>query len=105
MGKKENNVQTTYLVFYLDREMMMNSELIDTFAESVNEALSQRKANAMAFFIPTDGPERIDCLNPVQVGEADMEKINKLVSDLQDNFDVGKTIDTDLDDINVKESE
>lgn len=81
------------LVFYLDREMMMNPDIIQPFANSVNDALSQREANAMAFFIPTDGEERIECINPVQVAEADMERINKIVEDLTKNFDVGQGAD------------
>ena len=63
------------IVMYLDREMMMNPDIIKPFAESLNDALTQRQANAMAFFLPTDGEERIECINPVQVDEADMDKI------------------------------
>ena len=53
------------LVFYLDREMMMNPDIIQPFADSVNDALSQREANAMAFFLPTDGEERVECISHV----------------------------------------
>ena len=67
------------IVFYLDREMMMNPDIVKPFADSVNDALAQRKANAMAFFMPTDGEERIECVNPVQVAEADMKEINKII--------------------------
>lgn len=81
------------LVFYLDREMMMNSDIIQPFANSVNDALAQRNANAMAFFIPTDGEERIECINPIQVAEADMEKINTMVEDIRKNFDIGQGAD------------
>lgn len=81
------------IVMYLDREMMMNPDIIKPFADSVNDALAQRKANAMAFFMPTDGEERIECINPVQVAETDMEKINKIVEDLTKNFDVGQGAD------------
>lgn len=81
------------IVFYLDREMMMNPDIVKPFADSVNDALAQRKANAMAFFIPTDGEERIECVNPVQVAEADMEEINKIVEDLTKNFDIGQGAD------------
>lgn len=81
------------IVFYLDREMMMNPDIVKPFADSVNDALAQRKANAMAFFMPTDGEERIECINPVQVAEADMKEINKIVEDLTKNFDVGQGAD------------
>lgn len=85
------------VVFYLDREMMMNPDIIQPFANSVNDALLQKEANAMAFFIPTDGEERIECINPVQVAEADMERINKIVEDLTKNFDVGQGADEGKD--------
>ena len=85
------------LVFYLDREMMMNPDVIQPFAESVNNALAQREANAMAFFIPTDGEEFIDCINPVQVAEADMARINTMVEDIKKNFDIGQGADEGKD--------
>lgn len=81
------------LVFYLDRDMMNNGEIITPFAEQVNRAIAAREANAMAFFIPTDGEERIECINPKQVSEADMGNINKIVEDLVKNFDIGQGAD------------
>ena len=81
------------IVFYLDREMMKNGEIIAPFAESVNDALTQRKANAMAFFLPTDGEERVECINPIQVEETEMEKINKIIEDIKNNFDIGEGAD------------
>lgn len=93
----KNEQYPLILVFYLDREMMMNPDIIQPFANSVNDALAQREANAMAFFIPTDGEERIEAINPVQVAEADMERINKIVEDLTKNFDVGQGADEGKD--------
>tara|TARA_B100000927_G_scaffold90875_1_gene73532 strand:- start:426 stop:746 length:321 start_codon:yes stop_codon:yes gene_type:complete len=81
------------IVFYLDREMMTNPDIVQPFANSVNDALAQREANAMAFFLPTDGEERIECINPIQVTKTNMKKINKLVEDLTNNFDIGKGAD------------
>jgi hypothetical protein len=85
------------LVFYLDREMMMNPDIIQPFAESVNQALAQREANAMAFFIPTDGEERIECINPIQVEETDMKKIYEMAEDIRANFDIGQGADEGKD--------
>lgn len=97
------------LVFYLDREMMSNKDIILPFTESVNNALGARDANAMAFFIPTDGEERIECINPVMIKEADMTKINELVEDIKKNFDIGQGADDGKDDdknnINIEPSE
>ena len=85
------------IVFYLDKEMMMNPDIIKPFADSVNSALAQRKANALAFFLPTEGEERVECINPVQVKDADMEKIYQMVEDIKKNFDVGQGADEGKD--------
>jgi hypothetical protein len=86
------------IVFYLDSDMMNNPEIIQPFAESVNHLLSVKNANALAFFIPTKGEERVECINPMIVKEADMDKINKMVQDIKESFSVGA-------DINVTDEE
>jgi hypothetical protein len=50
--------------------------------------IESKGVNAMAFFVPTDGEERIECINPVLVADTDMEKINKMVQDIAKSFDV-----------------
>ena len=80
------------LVFYMDRELIA-SEVMGQIAMSIDDAIAQREANAMAFFVPTDGEERIECINPMQVSPADMERINKIVEDLTKNFDIGQGAD------------
>ena len=77
------------IVFYLDGEMMKEREIIGPFVEAVNNMLHQKEANALAFFLPTSGEERIECINPVLVNPTDMEKINKIVEDIKENFSVG----------------
>ncbi len=74
------------IVFYLDKGMMQQTDIIKPFAESVNQMLAYKEANALAFFIPTEGEERVECINPVIVKEADMEAINKIVEDIKKNF-------------------
>ena len=86
------------LVFYLDRELMANREIMGPFAEMIDKQLSMREANAMAFFLPTDGEERVECINPVQLEKPDMDKIYKIVGDLEKNFDVGQGADEGKDD-------
>ncbi len=85
------------LVFYMDRELMA-SDVMGQIAMSINDAIAQREANAMAFFVPTDGEERIECINPMQVAPADMERINKIVEDLTKNFDIGQGADNGKND-------
>jgi len=84
------------LVFYMDRELLA-SEVMGQIATSINDAIVEREANAMAFFVPTDGEERIECINPMMVQEADMERINKIVEDLTKNFDIGQGADEGKD--------
>lgn len=84
------------LVFYLDRELMENPQIIQPYAESVNAVIAARKANMVAFFLPTDGEERIECINPKQVSPADMAKINTMVEDISKQFNVGDDLEIDL---------
>lgn len=93
----ENNEHPTIITFYLERDMMMNREVIQPFVDSVNNALAVKKANAMAFFLPTDKSPRVECINPVQVKDADMEKIYQMVEDIKKNFDIEQGADEGKD--------
>ena len=77
------------IVFYLDSELMSQPTIIKPFVDSVNHILQVKDANAMAFFLPTKGEERVECINPIMVDEADMEKINKMLEDIKNNFSIG----------------
>lgn len=74
------------IVFYLNTDMMKQANIIQPFAESVNQMLMHKEANALAFFIPTEGEERIECINPVVMKEEDMTKVYKIIEDLQASF-------------------
>ncbi len=74
------------IVFYLDADMMKQADIIQPFAQSINEMLAYKKANALAFFIPTKGEERVECINPVILKEPDMEKVNKIINDIKASF-------------------
>jgi hypothetical protein len=91
------------IVFYLDRELMMQREIIEPFSQSVNDALVKKDANAIAFFLPTDGEERVECINPLVTPEVEMEKINKMVEDIKTNFSIG--VDMDIDGVIEEKSE
>jgi hypothetical protein len=80
------NQHPLIIVFYLDVEMMKQGNIIQPFAESVNQMLMAKEANALAFFMPTTGEERIECINPVMLKEEDMTKIYKIVDDLKASF-------------------
>lgn len=81
------------LVFYLDKELMQEREIINAFAESVNDAIALREANAMAFFLPSNGSERVECINPVLATAEQKEKIDRLISEVSKSFDIGQGAD------------
>ena len=89
------------LVFYLDRTLMANKEIMVPFVEHVNTTIALREANAMAFFLPTDGEERVECINPIQIEPAKMDKIMKMVDQIAANFlDIGQGADDGKDNPN-----
>jgi hypothetical protein len=102
---KKNETIPLIIVFYLDAEMMQVKEIIQPFAESVNTMLAHKNANAMAFFIPTKGAERVECINPSIVSEADMSKINEMVEDIKKSFSIGEDINIEDDDIEMTDEE
>lgn len=91
------------IVFYLDAEMMKIKEIIQPFADSVNSMLAHKNANAMAFFIPTKGEERVECINPLVVSETDMSKVNELVEDIRKSFSIGEELELEDDEIELDE--
>lgn len=74
------------IVFYLDAEMMKVKEIIQPFADSVNTMLAHKNANAMAFFIPTKGAERVECIS--HVTEPLKNDVEQLISDIKENFKI-----------------
>ena len=90
------------IVFYLDGEMMKQKEIITPFVEAVNNMLHQKNANALAFFLPTAGEERIECINPVIVKEADMDKINNIIEDIKTNFSVDTEMELPIEEVDVE---
>lgn len=76
---------------------METPEIIQPFTESVNRAIEVREANVMAFFIPTDDKERIECINPIIAPKDKMEEINGIIEDIKTKFDIGQGADEDID--------
>jgi len=89
----DKSVHPLVLVFYLDREMMKNHEIIKAFAESINQMIHIKKLNALALFMPTDDEERVECINPAIVSDEQFSKITKLISDIENNFSIGGIFD------------
>ena len=96
--EKENKEYPIVLVFYLNRELMSNGEIIQPFVEAVNQSIAEREANMMAFFLPTDGQERVECINPLTATAEEKSRIGKLIDDISTNFDIGQGADENIND-------
>ena len=72
------------LVFYLDRELLQNQQIATEFTNSVDMMIKQKGYNVMAFFLPTDGEERIECVS--HVPERLEQDFEKLINDIKNNF-------------------
>jgi len=88
----ENMKYPLITVFYIEKSYL-DSDFLSSFSTMVNNLIIEKNANMLAFFVPTDGESRIECINPMMVKEADMERINKIVEDLTKNFDIGQGAD------------
>lgn len=88
------------IIFYLDSEMMKIKDIIQPFVESVNNMIKQKDSNVMAFFLPTKGEERVECINPKIVDKADMDKIYKMIEDIKETFSIG--VDLPIDNKNTE---
>jgi hypothetical protein len=48
-----NNMENpTIIVFYLDRDMLTEPEIINPFVESINQMIEHKKATMIALFLP-----------------------------------------------------
>jgi hypothetical protein len=78
------------LVFYLEKSLFSNTDMIRSYGENVREYLESKGDDVRLFFMPTEGKEEIKCINPVYIDEvSDIEKLNDLISDLENRFQVG----------------
>jgi tetrahydromethanopterin S-methyltransferase subunit F len=88
------------IVFYVEREYMRNTTMMTDYVEDINNKLVNK--NTIAFFLPTDGESRIECINPVIVKEADMEKINNIIEDIKTNFSVASEMELPIEEVDVE---
>jgi hypothetical protein len=89
--KSQNSDYTPLiLVFYLERHLFSNRDMIQTYGDSVRKYLEDKGDDVRLFFLPTDDKEEIKCINPVYIEDNDeLEKLNDLIEDLNDKFQVG----------------
>ena len=78
------------LVFYFDREVMNNMEIMDVIIKGINQSID--KDNVRAFIMPTDEAERVECINPVLATKEEKGKIKTLISKLESEFDMQKEL-------------
>lgn len=105
--KKQDKTYPLVIVFYLDREMMQRQEIIQPFADSINNMINVKNFNAMALFLPTDGEERVECINPIITPKEEMDKIEKLIEEIKSSFNINEKLEgvPDEDIIIEKEEE
>ena len=73
-----------FLVFYLDRGLFDNKQLVASYGENVKKYLDDRGDNVRLFFMPTDSEERIECINPHYVEDkGQFSKIEGLIEELE----------------------
>ena len=86
------------LVCYIDKYTFRESEIMAQMTESFNTVLADKEANAIAFFVPTDDNERIECINPTLTTDDQSNRINSMIDEISKSFDIGQGGDNNLDD-------
>ena len=87
--KKNNEQYPLILVFYLDRILMQEPQILKPFTDLINDTIAERDANIMALFMPTDDNERIECLNPLMATEEEKGRITKMLDEMTAEFSIG----------------
>ncbi len=78
------------LVFYLDKQLFSNRDMIANYGESVKAYFDTQNDNVRLFFIPTNSHERIECINPVYIeNKDDYDRMMSMVDQLSQMFQVG----------------
>ena len=83
-----SNEQPLIFVVYLDRSILVDGESINLISGAMKDALNEKGVNNVLFFVPTDGQERIECINPVIASDEQMQKIDNIINHLENSFDI-----------------
>jgi hypothetical protein len=78
--------QPIILAFYVNR--LTEPEFIKAYSENINAIIQEKGFNMIAFFLPTDGDDRLECVNPILLEPTDMDNINKIINDISKAFDI-----------------
>jgi len=80
------------IVFYLDRDMMQNHEMVAAFGKNMEHIIEKKNFNAISIFMPTDTQERVEILNPQLMDETQKEKTDILIGQLTKEFSLNNQI-------------
>jgi hypothetical protein len=89
--------QPMVIVIYMDRLVMSDAESMKIISTSVQQAFEAKGGNTVTLFVPTDGQERIECINPAIATEEQINKINQMIDDIAATYDVGHDLEEDLE--------
>lgn len=88
------------LVCYLKPHIFEEPQILESFQTAVNKYLESKGSESMVFFIPTTKDERIECINPVYVEDAQKAEYDKMISllrELEKRLDMNHPSDEDED--------
>ena len=87
---QHSNYTPLILVFYLNEELFQMQDAIKAYGENVRQYLESKGDDVRLFFLPTKESEKITCVNPVYIeDENEFDKLNDLIQDITNNFQVG----------------
>ncbi len=91
-GTEEENEEekgdALILVFYLHSSMFESPELVKSYSDGVQSGMEQVGLKAMYFFLPTEGEDRIDCINPKIVSAKDFAETKEKLERIQKMVDI-----------------
>ena len=75
---EEEDNKPLFLVFYLDKELFKQKELVSSYGANVKKYLDEKGDNVRLFFMPTENNEKIVCINPLYISdEKEFEKLKE----------------------------
>ena len=85
---KENEKDTLLLVFYLHSSTFETPEIVEAYTDGVKAGMDKVGIKGMYFFLPTEGEDRIDCINPRLVTEKEFADTKEKLDRIQKLLDI-----------------
>lgn len=83
--------ESIILVFYLHSHLFESKEIIAQYGDSVKSGMEEMGIKGMYFFMPTEGEERIDCINPRLVTEKEFAETKEKLQRIEKLLDIQTT--------------